>query len=71
MKGGSLSIIPKSWPELTGAVVMIYDLSDPEAWERTGPERGAWGRERAEIRRLDNDVVVVEFKPGGALEASA
>jgi hypothetical protein len=49
----------------------VYDLRDPDAWERAGRERAAWGRMWTEIHTLDNDHVIIEFKPGGALEASA
>jgi hypothetical protein len=65
-----LSIIPKSGPEHTG-VMKIYDLRDPEAWKQAGRERAAWGRELAVIHRLDNDRIVIEFKPGGALEVAS
>ena len=64
-------MLPDTRPEHIGAVVKIYDLRDPDAWERAGRERAAWGRKRTEIHRLDNDHVAIEFKPGGALEASA
>ena len=64
-------MIPHSATPDTGAVVKIYDLRDPEAWERAGRERAAWGRERSEIHRLDNDHVIIEFKPGGGQEVSA
>lgn len=53
------------------ALVVLYDLADPDAWERAGRERRAWGRERTVVHALDNDHVVIEFMPGGALEASA
>jgi hypothetical protein len=66
-----LSIIPESGPEHTGAVLMIYALSHPEAWERARRDRASWGRERTEIHTLDSDHVVIEFKSSGALEASA
>jgi hypothetical protein len=62
-----LPIIPsKSSPEHTGSM-KVYDLRDPEAWERAGRERAAWGRIWTEIHTLDNDHVIIEFKPGGAL----
>jgi hypothetical protein len=64
-------MLPEARPEDIGGVVKVYDLCDPEAWGRAGRERAAWGRERSEIHRLDNDHVIIEFKPGGALEASA
>jgi hypothetical protein len=62
-------IIPKSGPEDTG-IIKIYDLRDPDSWEQAGRERDAWGRQWAQIHRLDNDHVIIEFKPG-VLEASA
>jgi hypothetical protein len=71
MKGGSLSIVPESGPEHTGAVLIIYALRDPEAWERARRDRAFWGRERTEIHTLDSDHVVIEFKSSGALETSA
>ena len=64
-------MLPDARPEHTGAVVKVYDLRDPDAWERVGRERTAWGRQWAEIHTLDNDHVIIAFKPGGALEASA
>ncbi len=64
-------MLPEARSEHISGVVKVYDLRDPEAWERAGRERCAWGRERTEIHRLDNDHVIIEFKPGGALEASA
>lgn len=52
-------------------MLVIYDLRDSTQW--TGARRGreAWGRERSEIYKLDNDHIIIQFKPGGALEASA
>jgi hypothetical protein len=53
------------------AIVAAYDLRDPDAWERAGRERRAWGRERTVVHALDDDHVVIEFMPGGARELSA
>jgi hypothetical protein len=53
------------------AIVVLYDLRDPDAWERAGRERRAWGCEFTEVHTLTNDVIAVEFKPGGALEVPA
>ncbi len=55
------------------AIAVLFDLRDPEAWERAGRERRAWGRKLTTIHTLDNDHVVIVFLPGGAadLEASA
>jgi hypothetical protein len=55
-------------PEST---LVLYDLRDVEAWKRAGKDRRAWGRELTEVHDLDRDHVVIEFKAGGALEASA
>jgi hypothetical protein len=63
-----LSFYPTNTDE---AIVVVYDLTDPDAWERAGRERRAWGRERAIIHPLTNNVIAVEFKPGGARELSA
>jgi hypothetical protein len=50
----------------------VYDLNDPEQWERAALDRQAWGRTLTEIHALDNDHIIIEFfKPGGTLEASA
>jgi hypothetical protein len=64
-------MLPEAHPERIGAVVKVYDLRDPDAWERASRERGAWGRQWTEIHRLDNNHVAIEFKPGCALEVSA
>ncbi len=54
------------------AIVVVYDLlRDPDDRERAGRGRRAWGRERTVIHPLTNDVIAVEYKPGGARELSA
>lgn len=53
------------------STLVIYDLRVPEAWERAGRDRKAWGQEYAVIHTIDNDHVVIEFRPGGALGVSA
>ena len=53
------------------STLVVYDLRDPETWERARREREAWGRKLAEIHALDNDHVVIEYKAGGARELSA
>jgi hypothetical protein len=58
-------------PEPRTGIVVVYDLGDPDSWEQAREDRGAWGKELTEIHRLDNNHVAIEFKPGGALEASA
>lgn len=66
-----MSSVPQMAARRSGGVMKLYDLPDPEAWERAGRERAAWGRERSAIYCLDNDHIVIEFKPGGALEAAS
>jgi hypothetical protein len=58
-------------PGFGEATLVLYDLRDPEVWERAGRERRAWGRERTEIHGLDNDHVIIVFRAGGALELPA
>lgn len=53
------------------STLVIYDLRVPEAWERAAREREAWGQKHAETHTLDDNHVVIEFRAGGALEASA
>lgn len=53
------------------STLVMYDLRDPEAWMRAHRERAAWGKRRTTVYILDPDHVVLEFRAGGALEASA
>lgn len=53
------------------AIAVVYDLRDPAQWIDAGKERRAWGRERTVIHTLDSDHIIIEYKAGGALEASA
>lgn len=60
--------------ETTGhreSVLVLYDLRDAAAWQQAGRDRETWGRECSVIHGLDNDHVVIEFRPGGALGAAA
>jgi hypothetical protein len=50
---------------------VVYDLRDPEQWKRAGQDRHAWGRSMTDIHTLDTDHIVIEFRAGEALEASA
>ena len=55
-------------PAFGESLLVVYDLSDPLQWTAAGEERRAWGRERTEIHVLTNDVIAIEYKPGGAAE---
>jgi hypothetical protein len=52
-------------------IMVIYEFADPASWEQAREDRAAWGKELTEIHTLDNNHVAIEFKLGGALEASA
>lgn len=53
------------------AIWTIYDLRDPETWNRAGREHCAWGVEYADVHRLDGDHVVIVYRPGGARRLAA
>ncbi len=58
-------------PSFTGSTLAIYDLRDEVAWARARRERAAWGKQNTKVHTIDNDHVVIEFLPGGAMEARA
>jgi hypothetical protein len=47
-------------------MLVVYDLQAPEAWARVRAELKAWGRSFANVHRLDNDHVLILFRPGAA-----
>lgn len=53
------------------STLVVYDLRDPEAWMRAHRERAAWGKGCTSDYVLGPDHVILEFRAGGALEASA
>jgi len=46
--------------------LVIFDLRSRSAWDRAREQRRAWGTAFADIYRLDNDHIVIAFRPGGA-----
>lgn len=60
--------VPPEYHEPVEAVWIVYDLSDPSQWNMAGLCIRCWGRERAVVHSLDAERVVVEFKPGGAVD---
>lgn len=52
--------------DIEPGMLVIYDLRDPETWSRVRRELRAWGRAFADVYRLDNDHVLVLFRPGAA-----
>ena len=62
--------IPDAGPRHTDRVT-VYDLRDPEAGAQASADVDAWGRQWTEIHSLDNDHVVIAFKPRGSLEAAS
>jgi hypothetical protein len=58
--------------EPSEAMVVLFDLRDPDAWLEAGAIRKAWGPRFSEVYTLDADHVAVVLKPGAAgAEASA
>ncbi len=56
----------------TESIWVLYDLRNPVAWKNAGHDRQAWGLELSEIYDHDHDHDhIIEFRAGGALEASA
>jgi hypothetical protein len=53
------------------STLVIYDLRYPAQWKSAHQERAAWGKHNAVFYVLDSDHVIIEFRAGGALEASA
>lgn len=51
-------------PDSGPGLFVVYDLSAPETWTRTGEERRAWGRESTDVFTLDSDHSVIAFRPG-------
>lgn len=50
------------------ATMVVYNLGDPEAWERAGREIECWGKARTTIHALDSDRILVEYHAGGAAD---
>lgn len=67
-KGVPLLILPEDGGPST---LVIYDLRDDAAWKRAHRDRDAWGKAFCDFEFLDEDHVVLFFRPGGALGASA
>jgi hypothetical protein len=59
------------YPRLADSTLVLYDLRDPAARKRAHRERAAWGRRWTDYYCLDQDHVILAFRPGSAVEASA
>ena len=44
-------------------LVRVYDLRDPAAWRAAHRHRGSWGKHYTDVHALDNDHVVLIFRP--------
>lgn len=55
------------------STMVLYDLGNPEAWERAGREAQAWGKDRTTVYSLSSEHIVIEYRAGGArdLEGTA
>jgi hypothetical protein len=47
----------------TTALLVVYDLRDPLAWQAAHRHRGTWGRLYTDIVALDYDHVLLVFRP--------
>jgi hypothetical protein len=45
------------------AFTILYDLRDAEAWARAHRHRNLWGKLYTDIHVLDNDHVLLTFRP--------
>ncbi len=52
--------------DIEPGMLVVYDLSEGEAWTRARQELRAWGTAFADIHRLDNDHILIAFRPGAA-----
>jgi hypothetical protein len=46
-------------------VIVVYDLSDPDAWEAARRHRALWGRLYTDIHALGYDHIALVFQSGG------
>ena len=44
-------------------LVRVYDLRNPDAWRAAHRHRGYWGKLYTDIHGLDDDHVVLVFRP--------
>jgi len=51
----------------TGSLI-IYDLSDVDAWQQAAEDREEWGRSRSNVYALDLDHIIIVFSPAGLEE---
>ena len=42
---------------------IVYDLRDPQAWMKAHRDRNYWGKLYTDIDVLDNDHVILSFRP--------
>lgn len=49
-----------------GSTMVLYDLVDPQAWERAGREIQAWGKVHTTVCSLSSEHIIIEFRAGGA-----
>jgi hypothetical protein len=47
----------------TEPFAILYDLRDPDAWACPRRHRGLWGKLYTEIHTVDNDHIVLHFRP--------
>lgn len=50
-------------PTLSPTFLVTYDLRDPDAWRRAHKHRRLWGKPYTDYHILDQDHVVLTFRP--------
>jgi hypothetical protein len=48
---------------ISHALVIVYDLRDPDQWQAAHRHRAAWGRLYTDIHALGHDHVALVFRP--------
>jgi hypothetical protein len=48
---------------VSDVVIVVYDLSDPDAWQAAHRHRNYWGKTHTRVHYLEENVVVLAFHP--------
>jgi hypothetical protein len=46
---------------VSDVVIVVYDLSDPDAWQAAHRHRNYWGKTHTRVHYLEENVVVLAF----------
>lgn len=59
-----MTATPEGYHGEYASVLVIYDLGDPEVWQRAIREQQSWPREHRRLHSLGPDHIVLELLPG-------